>query len=82
MLTIYAREVVIGGKTVQDALVSRAKDPAFATLDLDDQQTIIKEVDNDFMKRAREVLISEDINLQTKLESDAFKKGSSGLYKQ
>jgi hypothetical protein len=82
LLTIYAKETIIGGMGVQEALVARAKDPAFATLDLDDQQTLIKEVDNDFMKRAREVLISEDINLQTKLESDAFKKGSSGLYKQ
>jgi hypothetical protein len=82
LLTIYAKETIIKGKGVQDALVARAKDPAFAMLDLDEQQTLIKEVDNDFMKRAREVLISEDINLQTKLESDAFKKGSSGLYKQ
>jgi hypothetical protein len=82
LLTIYARETVIGGDTVQVALVKRAKDPAFATLDLDKQQTIIKDLDNDFMDRARKQLIAEDINIQTKLEEEAFKKGSAGLYKQ
>lgn len=82
LLTIYARETVIGGETVQTALVKRAKDPAFATLDLDKQQTIIKDLDNEFMDRARKQLIAEDINIQTKLEEEAFKKGSAGLYKQ
>lgn len=82
MLTIYAKETVVGGKRVQEALVARAKDPAFATLDLDQQQEIIKDLDNEFMKEARDRLISEDVNLQTKLEKEAFKKGSAGLYKQ
>ena len=82
LLTIYARETIIGGMGVQDALVARAKDPAFAMLDLDQQQEIIKDLDNDFMARARETLIAEDINLQTRLEEEAFKKGSAGLYKQ
>jgi hypothetical protein len=82
LLTIYSRETIIGGMGVQDALVARAKDPAFAMLDLDQQQEIIKDLDNDFMSRARETLIAEDINLQTRLEEEAFKKGSAGLYKQ
>ena len=82
LLTIYAKETIIEGKGVQDAIVLKAKDPAFALRDLDDQQELIKDLDNDFMKRAREQLIREDINLQTKLDAEAFKKSSSGLYKQ
>jgi len=82
MLTIYAQETIIGGKGVQDALVARAKDPAFSSLDLDKQQKIIKDLDDNFMERARNQLILEDVNLQTRLEEEAFKKGSAGIYKQ
>lgn len=82
MLSIYAREIIKGGKNVQQAIVDRAKDPAFQTLDLDQKQTIIKELDNEYMEEARKTLIAEDIRLQTRLETEAFKKGSAGLYKQ
>jgi hypothetical protein len=82
MLSIYAREIIKGGKNVQQAIVDRAKDPAFQTLDLDQKQTIIKELDNEYMEEARKTLIAEDVRLQTRLETEAFKKGSAGLYKQ
>jgi hypothetical protein len=62
--------------------VARAKDPAFATLGLDQQQAYIKDIDESYMKRARDLLLQEDISIQVKLEAEAFRKGSSGLYKQ
>jgi hypothetical protein len=82
LLTIYAKEITNNGKTVQEAIVARAKDPAFATLGLDEQQAYIKDIDESYMKRARDLLLQEDISIQVKLEAEAFRKGSSGLYKQ
>jgi len=82
LLTIYAKEITNNGKTVQQAIVDIAKDPAFATLGLDEQQAYIKEIDESYMKRARDLLLQEDISIQVKLEAEAFRKGSSGLYKQ
>lgn len=82
LLYIYAKEIKIGGVDVQKAIVSRAKDPSFAMRNLDEQQDLIKNLDGEFMEKARDQLISESPTLQAKLEAEGFRKGISGNYRR
>ena len=82
LLFIYAKEIKIGGMDVQKALVSRAKDPSFAMRNLDEQQDLIKDLDNEFMDKAKDTLLSESPSLQAKLEAEGFRKGISGNYRR
>jgi hypothetical protein len=85
LLKIYAKEIEIGGMTVQEALVARAKDPEFELLDKIYQQQAIKNIDDEYMSMARDMLIKESKYsdaLQSRLEKERDRKQIRGAYKQ
>lgn len=85
LLKIYAKEIEIGGMTVQEALVARAKDPDFELLDKAYQQQAIKNIDDEYMSMARDMLIKDSKfsdTLQDRLQKERDRKQIRGAYKQ
>lgn len=85
LLRIYAKEIIIDGMTVQDALVARSKDPDFQNQEKYYQQGAIKLVDDAFMEAARKKLLLDssysDV-LQERLRVEQERRLSRGAYKQ
>jgi hypothetical protein len=75
MLNIYAKELKIDGKNVQQMIVFVAKQDWFQSYQFEEKQKIIRLVDEKFMKIARETLIQRNPSLQIKLKEEQRKKG-------
>lgn len=85
LLRIYAQDVQIGGKNVQQALVDQAKAKDFESLDKFYQQNLIKMLDDQFMEIARAKLLQESQfadSLQERLQTEQDRKLLRGSYKQ
>lgn len=62
LITIYANEIRADGKSVQEALVAAAKDPAFERLNLGERQKYLSKIDNEYMNAARKTLFERHYN--------------------
>lgn len=80
MLTIYGKELSVNGMTAKMAILDLAKAPGFDRLNLDEQQTLIRSIHDKYMSAARDQLVSEDVELQAKINDMKSKKEAFGLF--
>ena len=80
LLTLYGKEISFNGLTAKMAIYDLAKSPGFDRLNLDEQQTIIRQLHDKYMGAAREMLVSEDVELAAKIQDMKSKKEAFGLF--
>ena len=80
LLTIYGKELQVNGMTAKAAIYDLTQSPGFDRVNLDEQQTLIREVHERFMSGARDLLVSEDPELAVKIERMKAKKEAFGLF--
>lgn len=82
LLKIYAKELKIDGRNVQQQIVFTAKQDMFQGLPFDKKQEAIRMIDRKFMTMARQLLIQRSPSLQMKLQEEARKKGRAPTFGQ
>jgi hypothetical protein len=80
LLTIYAKELKIDGRNVQQQIVFTAKQDFFQSATFSQKQEYIKMIDRKFMTAARQILIQRSPSLQMKLQEEARKKGEAPTF--
>jgi hypothetical protein len=80
LLTIYAKELKMDGRNVQQQIVFTAKQDFFQSAPFDQKQEYIRMIDRKFMTIARRLLIERSPTLQMKLQEEARKKGRAPTF--
>ena len=80
MLNIYAKELKVDNRNVQQTIVFVAKQNWFQTQPFENKQKIIQQIDEKFMDIARQTLIERTPSLQIKLKEEQRKKGIAPTY--